>query len=267
MVFQRFLAGALLCLVTLPAYGHEFWLSPHRAQVAVGDEIQADIRNGERFRSTTFPFFPGQSERFDVIRDGRITPYAGQPGDDPAFHMRATEPGLWILVHQNRPSHVTYARWADFEKFITHKDLAGAREQHIARGLPSSGFREVYTRYVKALIGVGAAQGADMRTGMETEFLALTNPYTDDLKGGFRVGLLYRNLPRADVQVEVFDRAPDGTVTVFTRRTDGGGIAVIPVEPGHDYLLDAVVLRPAPDPQDAVWETLWAAMTFSTPPE
>jgi hypothetical protein len=39
----------------------------------------------------------------------------------------------------------------------------------------------------------------------------------------------------------------------------------IPVKSGHEYLLDAVVLRAA-DPDDgAVWETLWAALTFAVP--
>lgn len=248
------------------ATAHEYWLSPHHAQVAVGEDIRADIRNGDRFRGPTFPFFPGQSARFDILRNGKTQRYSGTPGDHPAFQTSASEPGLWVLVHETAPSRITYASWADFEKFLTHKDMPQARARHVARGLPASGFSEVYTRHVKALIGVGSAEGADQRTGMETEFLALTNPYTEDLSEGVLVGLLYRNAPRADAQIELFQRAPDGTVSITIHRTDNRGLARLPVLPGHDYLLDAVVLRPASEEDPAVWETLWAAMTFSTPP-
>ena len=56
---------------------------------------------------------------------------------------------------------------------------------------------------------------------------------------------------------------------VTTTRTDEPGQAVVPVTPAHQYLFDAVVLRPAQgagDTADApVWETLWAALTFAVP--
>ncbi|MGR3640587.1 MAG: DUF4198 domain-containing protein, partial [Alterinioella nitratireducens] len=61
----------------------------------------------------------------------------------------------------------------------------------------------------------------------------MANPYTDDLSDGFPVLVLLEGEPRADVQVELFDRDPDGEVTVTLHRTDAEGRAVLPVEPGH----------------------------------
>jgi cobalt/nickel transport protein len=50
-------------------------------------------------------------------------------------------------------------------------------------------------------------------------------------------------------------------------RTDKNGSVSVPIKPGFDYLLDAVVLREAAPQTNkgAVWESLWAAMTFSVP--
>jgi hypothetical protein len=83
------------------------------------------------------------------------------------------------------------------------------------------------------------------------------------------VALFYQDAPRPDAQVEVFARAPDGTVTVTLHRTDAAGEARVPVAPGHDYLFDAVVLRPSLEAgsqeRAPVWETLWAALTFAVP--
>jgi uncharacterized GH25 family protein len=139
----------------------------------------------------------------------------------------------------------------------------------LARSLPRDDFSEAYTRYSKTLIGVGNSAGADRRTGMETEIVALTNPYADNLNGGMRVQVFYRTDARADAQIEVFRKAPDDSVEVTTLRTDKAGVAVIPVLAGHAYMLDAVVLR---EPSaalarqtGAVWETLWANLTFAVP--
>ena len=101
----------------------------------------------------------------------------------------------------------------------------------------------------------------------------MTNPYDANFDNQMKVRLLYQDEPRADAQVEVFDRAPDDSVTISLHSTDAAGEAVIPVTAGHEYLFDAVVLRTAADaqtggsytPDEPVWETLWAALTFQVP--
>lgn len=256
---------AAICLIAGPASSHEFWIDPENYQVQTGAPLRADLRIGQNFTGAAYPFFTGQTARFEVIRDGRTDPYVGRMGDLPALSTAAGAEGLVVILHQTTASTVHYAEWEKFASFAAHKDFPDIRARHLDRGLPEDGFSETYTRFAKALIGVGAARGMDAPTGMETEFVALANPYTDDLSGGFPVRVLYRGQPRPRAQVEVFDRAPDGTVTITRRRTDAAGEALIPVAAGHVYLLDAVVLRPAPEESAAVWETLWAAMTFSVP--
>ena len=256
---------AVLWLIARPALAHEFWIAPQNYQVETGGTLLADLRTGQNFNGAAYPFFAAQTARFELIRDGRADVYTGRMGDLPALSTAAGADGLVVILHQTTPSTVAYATWEKFAEFAAHKDFPDIRARHLGRGLPEAGFREVYTRFAKALVGVGAARGADAPTGMETEFVALANPYTDDLADGFAVKLLYRGAPRPQAQIEVFDRAPGGAVTVTRLRTDAAGKAMIPVTPGHEYLLDAVVLRPAPEDAAAAWETLWAAMTFSAP--
>ena len=103
--------------------------------------------------------------------------------------------------------------------------------------------------------------------GLRTEFVALTNPYRDDPALGFAAHLWLDDAPRADVQVEVFAKSPDGAVAVSLARTDAEGIVRLPVAAGMRYMIDAVVLEAvAPDqPTDPEWRTLWANMTFGVP--
>ena len=211
------------------------------------------------------PYFDKRSDRFEIIQGTTVAPYVARMGDLPAITTGPAADGLMVVLNQTAPSTITYPNWAKFQRFADHKDFPGIRAVHLARGLPEDGFTETYVRYVKSLIGVGSGVGADRVTGLETEFVALANPYTDDLTGGFPVQLLYQDKPRPDAQVEIFERGPDGFTSITTIRSDANGRALVPVKPGHSYLLDAVVLRPAPEGGRPVWETLWAALSFAVP--
>ena len=115
---------------------------------------------------------------------------------------------------------------------------------------------------------MGSGAGADAPVGLDTEIVALKNPYTDDPSTGLPVQVMYQGTPRAEAQIEVFEKMSSGTVRVFTLRTDAHGQATVPTLPGRSYLLDAVVLRPTgnTDPDAGpLWHSLWASLTFAVP--
>lgn len=267
-----FNAAILGCLSTAAA--HELWLDAAPYHVAAGKAISADVRNGERFKGARQIFNPRSFARFEIASGDTNTPVEGRLGDRPAMSSRVLADGLHRLIYDARPKTVRYAEWEKFAAFAAHKDFPDIAERHRARGLPNEGFSEVYTRHVKALVAVGDGMGADAPAGLETEFVALANPYRLEAGGDpaqpvLPVRLLYQGKPRADAQIEVFAKAADGTVTITLTRTDSDGVARIPVVPDTTYLLDAVVLR-VPDAERAaefggVWETLWAALTFRVP--
>lgn len=235
-----------------------------------GERLQANFKNGEFFEGNTLSFFEHSSVRFDLAAGGSVTAVTPRSGDAPALDIDVpVADGLAVVVHETAPSKLTYREWAKFQKFAAHKDFSSAEADHVAAGWSQVRFREIYTRHAKALVAIGSGQGADKPLGLETEFVALTNPYAANFDYDMKVQVLYGASPRADAQVEVFDRAPDGTVNVTLHRTDNEGIASVPVTPGHEYLFDAVVLRPADgassEENAIVWETLWAALTFAVP--
>ncbi len=263
------LLSLFFAVIAAPLAAHELWIAPVDYQPDPGTRIEAELENGQAFRGIELPFLPSSIARFDVVRGADVVPVAGRMGDKPALAQEAGAEGLVVAVYQSMPSLVTYAEYAKFASFAAHKDLGYVRARHVARGLLEAGFKESYVRYSKALIGVGGAMGADARTGLETELVALDNPYVDDLGAGMRVQLFYRDATRADAQIEVFARVGDADAVITTVRTDGDGVAVVPVQPGTEYMLDAVVLR-EPDAalaaqSGAVWETLWANLTFRVP--
>ncbi len=267
MFFRAILASFVVLAAPIQGVAHEFWIEPRTYQVETGETMTATLRNGQRFAGVTIPWLDGRQKMFDWVLGDIREPFSGRAGDIPTVTLTPNRPGLLVLAAEMLPQTLTYDEWELFQRFSEHKDLNGVA-RHQARGLPSEGFSEIFTRHVKALVAVGDGAGSDRKLGLEHEFIALTNPYTDP-GPNMRVQLFYLGEPNADQQVEIFDRAEDREVSVTTTRTDAQGIAQFPVLRGHVYLLDAVVLRePSSDVTartGAVWETLWAAMTFAVP--
>ena len=250
------------------AAAHEFWIAPEDYTLDDGAAIVANLRVGQMFSGSSFAYLPRNFRRFEMMAGDAAAPVEGRLGDLPALNAAPPGAGLVVIVHESAENLLRWNDWEIFTAFVAHKDFPWAIKDHHDRGLPETGFRESYTRYAKSLVAVGDGAGSDRAVGMETEIVALANPYTDDLAAGMPVKVLYQGKPRMNAQVEVFARAPDGSVADLFYRTDMEGRALIPVMPGTEYLFDAVVMRPlAGSIKDdtPVWESLWASLTFRTP--
>ncbi len=253
-------------LVAATADAHEFWIEPHDYSIAPGDPIVADIKVGQEFEGSTYAFIPKNFRQFGVILGDQAVAAKARMGDRPALNMAVPGEGLAVVVHVTSNSILSYSEWEKFVNFAEHKDFDWLLQAHADRGLPETGFAEVYSRYAKSLVAVGGGAGADRALGLITEIVALANPYTDDISGGMPVQVLFQGNPRDDVQLEIFEKQGE-TVEVTTIRTDADGRAVVPVRPGYEYMLDAVVMLPVEEENDRgiVWESLWANLTFEVP--
>ncbi|MEL6550696.1 MAG: DUF4198 domain-containing protein [Pseudomonadota bacterium] len=255
-------AGLAAAILATAASAHEFWLSPRAYEVGVGRALEADIRTGESFKGNASPYFTRNVERFEVLMGGRRIDPEATLGDRPVLDRSVPGEGLAVVIYETRDSRLTYQDWQKFVNFVEHKAFDGALARHDARGLPREGFVETYRRYAKSLIAVGGGAGSDRPVGLDTEIVALANPYTDAVDA-MPVQVLLYGQPRANAQVETYIRAPSGEVSVDIRRTDANGRAAIPIRPGHEYMVDAVVLEERSG--DVAWHSMWANLTFSVP--
>ncbi len=267
MKTRLLVATVAALLLSGKGQAHEFWIDAVDYQLAADAEIVAHLRLGTAYEGASMAYIPRNFERFDIVQGARVLPVEGRIGDRPALDMGGLSEGLAIVVHQTQEQRLTWREWERFVGFIEHKDLGDPVALQAERGLDQINVREGYTRFAKALVAMGDGAGQDQRVGLRTEIVALANPYTDTLDDGLPVQVWLEDAPRQDVQVELFEAAPDGTVTITLLRTDANGVAVLPVSAGHRYMVDAVVLE-AVDPvgeTDPEWLTLWANLTFALP--
>jgi len=254
--------------VTPGASAHEFWIEPVEYHIEPGSVIEASLRLGDDFEGSTIAYYKGSTIRFDLVTQGRTEKITPRLGDDPALVLEVPENSLHVVVHQSSIQTLTYLKWEKFQRFADNKDFKNIQARHKARDLADKHFTEAYSRYSKSLIAVGDGAGDDQQTGLEIELVALQNPYTDDLGEGMKVAGYYQGKPHINSQIELFEKAPDGEVEVSLLRTDDRGMVVLPVKSDHHYLVDMVVLREPSKSltkeRGAVWETVWASLTFAT---
>lgn len=264
---------ALLTMVylgfTLPVLGHEFWLHPLDYQPKIGTTLHVELRNGEDFEGVEIGYFPKRIERFEWLQNQIATAVNSKSGDFPVVSMTLKQDGLMLLSYETKFRVVQYGSLSKFLDFAAKKGFANPEPRHRQFKISTGRFNVIYTRFCKSLIGVGTAIGKDHKTRSELEFIAMANPYTDDLSNGIAVKLLYRGQPQPNTQIKVFARGPDDVVTTIIQHSNAQGIVTIVTKPAHSYLLDAALLREPNETfgaqNNAVWETLWVSMTFSTP--
>ena len=268
-MFKRSLILILSLLIINPVYAHEFWISPVKYEIGINKPIEAHFRVGQNFNGGSYTFLERDTNRHEVMQAGKIIKVTARNGDRPAFQLEGLPNGLAILVHETTNSTLTYRNFEKFIKFVNHKAFKGLPQAHISRGLPKIDFDESYSRFAKSLVAIGDGGGQDVSVGLEIEIVALTNPYTDDLSNGMHIQVLMEGQPRANVQVELFERPINSGEEAQIRlyATDAQGIAIFPVTMGNEYMLDNVALIPL-EPKvegDPVWHSLWANLTFSVP--
>lgn len=258
----------LFCILASPVNAHELWIEPADYQVQFSDNIVARIKNGENFEGTQLTYLPRDFEHFVILGASQVVGVVSRIGDRPALDQAAASSGLNIIVYESKPSTITYDSFKKFEDFAINHGVDNIAKVHFARGLPSGSFTEVYTRYSKALVSVGNAQGADRQIGLEAELVALENPYSLKDATDIRVQLFFDDAPLPDSQIEMYSKGSSGDLIASVHSTNADGIATLPIVAGSEYMLNAVIFRRPHErhrEMNAVWETLWANLTFVVP--
>lgn len=267
------LVPALIALaVALAAAGtadaHEYWIEPSRYQLAQGERIEGDLKNGQDFSGATFAYIPSRFERFDMLSPSADQPVTGRTGDRPALTFEPQEPGLHVAVYRSVFDRLRFDKWETFTGYVAYEGLDWAVDRHLERGLPQTGFAERYARCAKALIQVGDADPAspgDRLTGLEFELVAEENPYLPGLQA-LPLRLYLDGKPVPDWPVNVFRKEQEAPLNL---RTDAEGRLVLSLLPGEAYLVNAVHLfegdeDPATDEPE--WWSYWASLVFATAP-
>ena len=249
-------------------FGHELWIDTTDFKVEKDTMINLNLRNGENFDGFSLGYFDRSIKEFYWRQNGKRFDNNSRQGDNPALQISPTDNGLVSIIYVSKPTIIKYKDFSKFQNFVIEKHSPSAVEIHKNLDFPLENFSEIYTRYSKALVGVGTSKGFDTENNLELELVALENPYTDNMADGIEILALYNGNPRALSNLNVFERSnTDSSVNTFVVKTNDKGVAVVEVKNDCTYLIDNVIIRPANKKlfkdRGVIWESLWAALTFS----
>ena len=267
-MFNKLFLKVIFLAFPCTLFGHELWIDTIDFKVEKDTILNLNLRNGENFDGFSLGYFDRSVKELYWRQNGKKFNNNSRQGDNPALQISPTDNGLISIIYVSKPSIIKYKDFSKFQNFVIEKHSPSALEIHKNLDFPRENFSELYTRYSKALVGVGTSKGFDTENNLELELVALENPYTDNMDDGIEILALYNGNPRAFSNLDVFERSnTDSSVNTFVVKTNDKGVAVVEVKNDCTYLIDNVIIRPANEKlfkeRGVIWESLWAALTFS----
>jgi len=260
----------LFCFLAPPIAAHELWLEPQPYQGEAGQILKAEIRIGQDFIGDGLLYRPGKIEQLGFLTKEGWHPISGRLGDRPAIQAAAPHLGQNIVIYQTKPENLIYSNIEKFADFVREKSDEALLHTHQQRGLPDKEFSESYRRFAKSIFWRGPPQKgiADRYSGMAVELVLEEEPgrWLDDNRLAIR--LYYQGKPHKQAKITIFEKSDGGKVTKSYKTTDQSGRIYLTPQSGFEYLIDHVVIKPVngtPSNVSAVWESLWASLTFATP--
>ena len=266
----QYLYPVLLLIFHSGGNAHEFWLEPLDFTLQEQQTLQAHLKVGENFKGETLPYLNVDINNFTISRGQQTQVVNSRFGSIRAVNQDPVGTGLNIISYTSNYSKVIYPSTELFTDFLDKSGLNWVLEEHKKRGLPASGFTEVYRRFCKSLVMVGENTGRDRPLGLEFEWLLESKPYPlyQQYEQPIQARLLWRQKPFSNAKAAVFTRK-DSHVTQLTLITDSEGRIAIPRNNGGVFLVSAVhMIKPSEQTATetgAVWESVWASIIFEVP--
>ena len=248
---MRTLVLALAVVLPAAAGAHDFWIEPSTFAPAVAQRVDVGLCEGDGFDCRTLPRDAGRIAQFVSVSAGGTQEIPGLQGQKPAGLVRFAVPGPHVLVYRSNRA-ITSLDAFRFEQHLAEKGLDSISALRRARGVSHVGAREAYTRYAKALVGVGlrGRPVVDRPLGLKLEIVA-------EASDTFR--LLFDGKP---VVGGLVTAARPGTDERLEARTDASGRVTFRATHGGRWLIAAVHMIEASREADAHWESFWASLTF-----
>ena len=271
------LTAAFVCFVgAWTAEAHDFWLEPEIVPAVRGEDLALHLRMGDQFKTEEErPLQKDRVARFDLFSDRakrRDLLAAGQEGQVPAAKIRP-ETGASLAVMDRTPRPIAMER-DKFNHYLENEGQEAIVALRTRFGQTDQGGKEVYTRYLKALIQERDLTGSipstlyKRRVGQRLEILLENDPGRMRPDKALTVKVLFEGKPLAGAKVFAYrrDDGDQGASEALTEVTSAQGLAEFKLDQTGVWLVRLVHFRvPAERKPEstAPWESFWASYSFA----
>lgn len=174
-------------------------------------------------------------------------------------------PGTYIIGWESEPAFIQIEPEI-FQKYIRLEGYAEAADLRKKWNQEAEPGRELYTRYVKTYIQVGAQASEDFQRqfGYKLEIVPLHNPCALSVNSDLDVLVLYNGKPLTNHRImatyDSYSAVPEEYAQVTV--TDSDGIARFRISHKGLWLIRTNEMRSLDDGSAADWQSFWANVTF-----
>ena len=202
-------------------------------------------------------------------RDTAAYHWSPDSTDTALLEFETGDPGMYVIAVSTSPTVFTLSA-QDFTDYLVHDGVVDVLEARESQGRMDEDATERYSKHVKAIVQVGDRRSDEFahEMGYPAEFVPLQNPYELGVGDALEVRLLRAGQPVPDHIVYAsyegyhgHDEEGGHTVAVTTR-TDGRGVARIPLSHAGRWFIRTIHMVERPDRPDVDYESNWATLTF-----
>ena len=258
------------------AGAHDYWLEPEIVPAAKGEDLLLHLRMGEQLKTEEErPLQKDRISRFDFFSDHLkkrdLLEFAPE-GKTPVAKMLRPETGASLAVMDRVPTPITMER-DKFNKYLEDEGQEAVIALRARLGQSDQGGKEVYARYLKALIQDRDVAGSvpstlyKRRVGQRLEILLENDPGRMKADKVLTVKVLFEGKPLAGARVFACRREAGGQeVVALPATTSALGLAEFKLDQTGLWLVRLVHFRVPTErkPEStAPWESFWASYSFT----
>lgn len=242
---------------------HEFWMQPNRFHFAAGEALILSFSVGEDFTREPWKFKKDKVEKLEWHYAGGSADLRDRiaEGVDQNVTVSLPEEGTHMVVIQTYDSFIAIDG-EQFNAYLEEDGLEEALDFRKKNNLLADSARELYSRYSKTLVQVGARTDETYKKviGLPIEIIPLQNPYA--LKVGDRIQfkILFRGQPLFGALVKIFNRHNNRT-TIQNIYSQQDGTIETTVSNNGSWLVGVVKIVASGD-RRADWKSYWGSLVF-----
>ena len=265
----RTLLPALLTLLAVPAWCHEFWLQSQPYTPSINTTAAITLKVGENFEGDLTPFVDERTSTLRHYASKTVTDLAGRlPRRTavPRLDINIATPGLHLIAFDSQPIEISLP--ADkFHAYLHDEGLDHVVEQRTANGKAAMPGRERYRRFVKTLLKAGDVSDETyaVTTGQRLEITPLSDPYKAAPGATLRFHLKFESRPLKGALVKAWHKH-DKQLLIIKARTDDAGDVALSLPYSGEWMVSVVHMIPAEGTRNADWDSFWGNITFMLPP-
>jgi len=245
------------------ARAHEFWMLPNKFRFEVGEKMIVDFRVGEGFEGNYWDLNTHKVEELNIYNRVGQTNLTDKVENSKGNNLEYAfnNVGTHMIAMQSDAAFIEQSS-DEFDAYLTEDGLDYIREEREKLGEQNSSAKELYTRYSKLLVQVGAKVDDTYKksAGLKFEIIPQQNPY--QLKSGDYMDckVLYRGNPVAGGLVKVWSHVGN---RIFLQNiySESDGMIRFPISSNGPWMVSSVKMIRS-NSTKAEWESMWSSLVF-----